>query len=117
MRSSTLGIACGIAGVVLVASCSSSTSPAGSSGATPNVSIANFAFKPTPDTVTANTTVTWTNQDNPTPHTATSDAGSTEVWDTGNLTSNTGSHKFSTVGTFAYHCTVHPSMHGTIVVK
>lgn len=104
--------------VALFMSCSSSTSPAGGGGSgTPNVSIANFAFKPTPDTVAANTTVTWTNQDNPTPHTATSDAGSTEVWDTGNLTSNTGSHKFTAVGTFLYHCTVHPNMHGTIVVK
>ena len=79
--------------------------------------ISGYAFSPTPDTVAINTTVSWMNQDSPIAHTATSDASSAEMWDTGQLTSNTASHKFTMIGTFKYHCSNHPTMFGTIVVK
>ena len=50
------------------------------------------------------------------PHTVTSDR--TKVFDSGNI--NTGASWTFTAkqtGSFAYHCTYHPGMHGTIVVK
>jgi len=112
----------GLLAAVLLVSCNSSTSPyggggGGGGGATPSVGIQNFAFHPTPDTVSVNTTVTWTNQDG-TAHTATSDGGAGETWDTGQLGNGaSGSHLFTMTGTFAYHCSNHPNMHGTIVVK
>lgn len=70
-------------------------------------------FNPTPLTVAVGTTVTWGNNDSTT-HTTTSDAAG---W---NATFNAGATttvKFDTPGTFAYHCTIHPFMKGTIVVQ
>jgi plastocyanin len=78
------------------------------------VSIANFAFSPATLPIPAGTTVTWTNNDSTT-HTVTSDNG---VFDSGNLAPNaTFSYTFSNAGTFAYHCSIHTSMTGKIVVK
>lgn len=84
--------------------------PAGG-GATRDAVIASFAL-PTL-TIPAGTTVSWTNQDD-LPHTATADDGS---WDSGTLTAGVFTHTFVTPGTFAYHCDIHPTMTGTIVVE
>ena len=76
------------------------------------VSIAGFAFNPQTITVKAGDTVTWTNNDSAT-HTATG-AG----FDTGQLGGGaSGSVTFSTAGTFAYHCSIHSSMTGTVIVE
>lgn len=81
-----------------------------------SVNIMNFKFDPTPLTIPVGTTVVWTNQDTA-PHTATSDPGSAFVFDTGMLQKGqSGKITFTTVGTFAYHCTVHPNMHAMVVV-
>jgi plastocyanin len=78
------------------------------------VPIKGFAFKPATVTVNEGDTVTWTNQDTA-PHTATASDGS---FDTGNLKKGaSGSHKFSKAGSFAYICSIHPNMKGTVVVK
>ena len=86
-----------------------------SSPASPNaVTLANFAFSPATLTVKAGTTVTWTNNDSTT-HTVTSDTG---VFNSGNLAPNaTFSYTFSTAGTYAYHCSIHSTMKGTIIVQ
>jgi LPXTG-motif cell wall-anchored protein len=58
-------------------------------------------------------TVTWTNRDSA-PHTATASNGS---FNTGTLKQGaSASHTFTTAGTIAYICAIHPSMHGTVVV-
>jgi plastocyanin len=78
------------------------------------VTIVDFAFQPATLTVPVGTTVTWTNTGNA-PHTTTSTTG---LWDSGTL--NTGgsfSRQFNQVGTFAYHCTIHPNMTATIMVQ
>lgn len=78
-----------------------------------SVNIANFAFKPGKLTVAKGTKVTFANSDG-VPHTATR-AGS---FDTGRISSGgSKSVKLSRAGTFAYHCSIHPSMHGKIVVR
>lgn len=78
------------------------------------VPIQGFAFKPATVTVNEGDTVTWTNQDTA-PHTATASDGS---FDTGNLEKGaSGSHKFSQAGSFAYICSIHPNMKGTVVVQ
>jgi plastocyanin len=80
------------------------------------VTIMNFSFLPTPLTIPLGTTVVWTNQDTA-PHTATSDPGSAFTFDTGMLQKGqAGRVTFTMAGTFAYHCTVHPNMHGTVTV-
>ena len=89
----------------------SSSAPA--SGAA-SVSIANFAYAPATITVKVGTTVTWTNEDSA-PHTVTPDSGS--GFGSGMMQKgDTYSHAFTTAGTFTYHCTVHPYMHGTVIV-
>ena len=78
------------------------------------VTISGFAFGPSSVTVTAGDTVTWTNQDGEA-HTATAGDGS---FDTGNIAGGaTSTVTFSTAGTFAYACTIHPAMTGTVVVE
>lgn len=82
-------------------------------GASAAVSIQNFAFSPGTIQVTAGTTVTWTNNDQTT-HTVTADDGS---FDSGDVApGGTFSMTFTTPGTFAYHCKIHPFMTASIVV-
>ena len=81
--------------------------------ASAGVVIKNFQFKPGKSTVHVGDTITWTNQD-VAPHTATAKDKS---WDTGTIKQGkTGSHTFTTAGTIPYICTIHPNMHGTVVV-
>jgi plastocyanin len=78
------------------------------------VFIQNHAFNPTTITVAVNTTITWTNKD-PVVHTVTSDDG---LFESGSLATNgTFSFTFSTAGTYAYHCTPHPSMTASVKVN
>ncbi len=94
---------------------SAAASAAASSGTSADaVTIQGFAFGPKSLTVPVGSTVTWTNQD-PTQHTVTADDGSfgSQPLPTGQTFSQT----FSKAGTFAYHCTIHPSMTATIVVQ
>jgi len=78
------------------------------------VSIAKFAFVPATITIWAGQSITWTNAD-PVAHTTTSD---NKVWDSGSLLQN-GSFTttFSQPGTYAYHCTIHPFIRGTVIVQ
>jgi plastocyanin len=98
-------------GVALVgAACGSN---GGQSAAPSSVSMVDYAFNPASMTIAAGTTVTWTNggtQD----HTVTADDGS---FDSGHVAvSSTFTHTFAAAGTFAYRCTIHEQMTGTIVV-
>lgn len=79
-----------------------------------SVSIANFAFDPATVTVNVGDSVTWTNNDS-TAHTATAGGGS---FDTGTIgAGQTATVTFDTAGTFAYLCSIHPQMAGTVVVQ
>jgi hypothetical protein len=78
------------------------------------VTIKNFSFQPSPLTISVGTTVTWTNQDS-VAHTSTSDNG---VWDSGSIAPGASySFTFNQAGSFAYHCAIHPNMHGMIIVQ
>ena len=106
-----------IAAIVLAA-CSSggktSTTTTTSTSSGNTVTLANFAFSPATLNVQVGTTVIWTNNDSTT-HTVTSESG---VFDSGNLATNaTFSYTFNSAGTFAYHCSIHTSMTGKVVVK
>ena len=77
------------------------------------VTIADFQFSPASITIHVGDTVTWTNH-GPSAHTATADNGS---FNTGVLQKGqSASHTFNTAGTFSYICSIHPFMHGTVVV-
>src|ERR1035437_10379072 len=78
------------------------------------VFIQSMAFSPVTLTVTAGTSVKWTNKD-AVAHTVTSDTG---LFDSGNLSTNgTYSHTFTTAGTYNNHCTYHSSMTAKIIVN
>lgn len=87
---------------------------------TRSISIGNMMFAPATVSVTAGTIVTWTNDDTMA-HTVTSDTGlfDSSVLDASALYVSPGtfSYTFSTPGTYPYHCTIHPSMTGTVVVN
>ena len=78
------------------------------------IKIDNFVFGPQAITVSAGTTVTWTNSDD-IPHTAVSTDGvfKSKVMDTDDKFSYT----FTKAGTYSYYCSVHPKMTGQVVVK
>jgi MYXO-CTERM domain-containing protein len=81
--------------------------------ASTGVTISDFQFSPSGVQVNVGDTVTWTN-DGPTGHSATADDGS---FDTGIMDAGqSGSHTFTTAGTFSYICTPHPNMTGTVTV-
>jgi plastocyanin len=87
--------------------------PTARSASDPAVTIADFHFTPPTTTVHVGETITWTN-DGPSAHTATAKDGS---FNTGTLSKGqSASHTFTKPGTYAYVCTIHPFMHGTITV-
>ncbi len=103
---------------LVFSACTSVQNPATTTGAqgtyTLSVSISGFAFSPASLTAKQNTKVTWTNNDSVT-HTVTSDTG---LFDSGNIPAGgTYNYTFSTAGTYAYHCTIHPNMKGTVMVQ
>jgi len=96
----------GLAGGALIARAQSPASA---------VLIDNFTFNPQQLTVKAGTTVTWTNKDD-IPHgiaSANNAFSKSKALDTDDSYSFT----FTTPGTYAYFCYIHPHMTGTIVVE
>lgn len=95
------------------------TGSKGSPG-TNEVWIQNMAFTPSSITVKEGTTITWTNKDGIS-HTVTSDAG---LFDSGSISASGAyssggnfSFTFATVGTYTYHCKIHPSMTAKVIVN
>lgn len=91
--------------------------PAGAAGPVAakkaHVSIKNFLYKPKTLKVKKGTRVAFTNKDGA-KHTATKKG----VFNTGKIKhGKTVTIKFKKKGTFKYVCTLHPFMHGKIVVK
>jgi plastocyanin len=84
-----------------------------SEAAAVTVNIQNFAFAPAEVTAAVGETIGWTNGDSA-PHTATTDDGGC---DTGNIEQDaTVGLVFDAVGTYPYHCNIHPNMTGTITI-
>jgi plastocyanin len=78
----------------------------------PVVGIDHFAFHPPTLTIAKGTRVTFTNTSAVT-HTATRNGS----FDTGPIKPGSSvGVRFAQKGTFAYHCEIHPLMHGKIVV-
>ena len=80
-----------------------------------SVTIRNMMFTPSQATVLKGESVIWSNNDN-TEHTVTIDHGNGPDSDA-IQPGSTFSYKFNEAGSYQYHCKLHPSMRGTIVVK
>lgn len=110
-----------VAAVVMTASGCSNPPPAAPSMAPMRpgpaagiaVSIENFAFAPAALTVHRGDTVTWTNHDEE-PHTVA--AGDGSFRSPGMDANATFSFTFTKPGTYDYVCSIHPVMHGTVLV-
>jgi plastocyanin len=104
-------LAIGLVGSALLAQ----PAVAGLSSSGPHVvKIQNFAYSPASETIEVGQTVEWVNEDSA-QHTATANDG---TFKSPNLSQgHTFSHTFTKAGTYAYYCTFHRMMKGTIVVK
>ena len=107
--------------VVLTAAVSARTDQMSPGSPTPGpttapiaVKIVNFAFSPQKVVIPVGGSVTWTNNDD-VAHTATATDNS---FDSGNLANGQSwTHTFTKAGKYAYICSYHPNMTGTIVVQ
>lgn len=94
-----------IIGIVAVSGCTSQSS---------TVTIQNMAFNPSTLHITGGTTITWINKDN-IAHQVVSDTG---LFDSGILApGDSFNYTFNQAGDYPYHCSIHPSMVGIIVVS
>jgi plastocyanin len=100
-------------GLVAAATAMLALATSGTAANEASVQIVYRAYQPADLTVLAGQTVTW--QDSSlTPHTVTALGG---AFDSGRIEVGASfSYTFSTPGTFAYMCTIHPTMKGTVVV-
>ncbi len=89
-------------------------SPAATAAPAAAVHMRDFAYLPATVIVAPGQRVEFV-QDDATPHTVTA---SDKSFDSGNLDQHaTWSQTFAKPGTYAYYCTYHPNMKGTVVVK
>jgi plastocyanin len=97
----------GTLGIVLLAS-------SGLERATPRISIKDMKFDPANVNVKVGDTVRWENDDDR-DHTVTAEDGS---FKSGNLRNGDSfQHKFDKAGKFAYSCSYHPRMKGSVNVS
>jgi plastocyanin len=114
----SLAIAAGsLAGLVLLllftvgAGAPASAAPTATASGSGTVTIKDFKYQPATIRISPGDRVVWANLDN-VKHTATSPR-----FDTGKIKPGKAvAVRFSSKGTYAYHCTIHKKMHGTIVV-
>jgi plastocyanin len=80
-----------------------------------SITMTNMLFTPSQITVQKGAAVTWTNSDTVV-HTVVADLGNGP--DSGDIAPGSSySYTFTDTGSYQYHCSLHPSMRGTIVVK
>jgi plastocyanin len=103
-----------VTALVVAALAAGALASQGAPAADAEVQIDQYAFLPQRVTVKAGTTVTWSNDDDDS-HTVASSSKlfKSKALDTGDKFSFT----FTTPGTYAYICSVHPYMTGTVVVE
>ena len=87
--------------------------PSPGGGATSTVTIQNMAFTPDTLTVKAGTTVTWYNMDE-VPHTVVDLNG--RFSSPSIAPGYSYAYPFTVVGTYTYHCTIHPEMKTGVII-
>jgi plastocyanin len=79
-----------------------------------HVTIDNFKFSPTNLVVSPGTRIIWTNHDSD-PHTVDSVK---KVWTSSAVDPGSSfARVFKAAGSFAYFCSIHPFMHGSVIVR
>lgn len=110
LRRLSVGLVVALA--IVAVGCAPDTTAAGASNpvVTSQVSVDDDVFEPATVEVATGTQVTWTWVGN-NAHNVTADEFSSET-----QTDGTFSHAFDQAGSYAYVCTLHPGMDGTVVV-
>jgi len=119
-RSAVLAMLCSVV-LAVVTACGSSGSSSGSPAASGSgsgssavvITIKDFAYV-TPASVAPGAKITVKNEDSAA-HTVTADSGN--AFDDQAPTGNSTFTAPSEPGSYPFHCTFHPEMHGTLVVK
>jgi plastocyanin len=97
------------------ASAGAAPSAGASSGTPSGITISNFKFSPSTLQVKNGTRIKVANDDSTT-HTVTADDG--HSFDSGDVNSGASTTIGApAAGTYSYHCTIHPFMHGKLVVE
>jgi len=104
-----------LAAALGVAALGAGSAAAAGKPAQAKVEIKHFAFVPEALTVSAGTRVVWTNRDDE-PHIVVS-AGNRFASSKAMDTDETYATVFDKPGTYAYFCSIHPHMVGTIIVR
>jgi amicyanin len=121
----TTTLALGVLLTVMLAACGSSSSGGSSAvspGTSPNVAagptvtIKDFTFSPGTLNVKVGTTVTFVQEDS-VPHNTTGSGAASFIKSPTLSKGQTYTVTFSKAGTYPYICTIHPYMHGTVVVS
>lgn len=79
------------------------------------VKISGFAFSPSEIKIKSGESVTWINEDNA-PHAIVSNSGNELASDSFSK-GKSYIHTFNSAGTYEYHCSIHPSMKGKVIVE
>jgi plastocyanin len=113
MRRNIAIVACiAFAAALIVGQAAPAAGPGARASASKTVTIDNFEFTPQTVRIDKGTRVLFSNSSG-TAHTAT-DKG---AFDTGRIKAGkSAAVRFQQQGTFAYHCKIHPFMHGKVVV-
>ncbi|WP_430333721.1 cupredoxin domain-containing protein [Rhodococcus sp. ACT016] len=110
-----------IAGIALAASISGcSTEAEKDASADPasalTVTVSNMTYSPSSITISVGQTVTWVFDDRGTPHDVVGVGDAKSVLRSPLLMSGTWEFTFTAPGTYDYTCSLHPDMHGVVVV-
>lgn len=101
-----------LAAALIATQAAPAAAPSASASGAKTVNISHFEFHPHTLNIAKGTRVVFSNSSG-TAHTAT-DAG---AFDTGHIKpGHSVAVRFTQKGTFAYHCEIHPFMHGKIIV-
>jgi plastocyanin len=113
MRATIRCVVVALALVLLAPAVGANERAAGSSAATlARVRVIDFGFRPRNLMIARGTVVRWVNRGART-HTTTSNTG---LWNHTLAPGETFRRRFRRMGTFAYHCSIHAQMTGTITV-
>ncbi len=100
--------------LIILVGCTQQSAQNLSDNTSNQIIISGYEFTPSSITIDVGTSVTWVNQDSA-PHTIISDNSvfSSPVLNNGASYSFT----FNSAGIYNYHCSIHPTMQGVIIVE
>ncbi len=109
-------VALGLVAALSLTGCSAGAAASGDAEPAATITVKNMAYSDTEVTVQVGDTVEWVFEDG-VPHDVAGDGDLEGLLQSELLTEGSYSYTFEEAGTFAYHCTPHPMMVGTVIVE